>query len=119
MNDKNNKWLIAIVIISLLLNILVVSIGLKWAVVGQTSDLVSVPTLDKGKSYQVVIPNKGITCIDVENQLGLKRGDVVSITNDQITGVTIQFNKDVALTSTQVKTATDTIKGLVPIITAK
>lgn len=111
------KWQNIVVIISLLLNISLVLLYTRGIAFGQIG--VSVPPLTKGMGYQIIIPTKSVTCIDIENRLGLKRGDVVSITNDLEIGSIILFNKDVALTSTQVQTATDTIKGLIPDITTK
>lgn len=115
----NNKWLIAIAGISLLLNMLVVSLSLGGTVIGQSS-LITVPPLTKGTGYSVVIPNdSNLTCVEMENKIGLQRGDVVSISNDPQTGTTIKFKSGVLLDSTKVQTATDTIKGLIPDIQVK
>lgn len=113
-----NKWLMAIAGISLLLNILVVSIGLSGSAIGQSS-LITVPPLTKGTGYSLVIPNGRVTCVDIENKLGLQRGNVVSISNDPQTGTTIKFKSGVLLDSAKVQTAIDTVKGLIPDIQVK
>ena len=113
-----NKLLVSIAVISLLFNIITILFGTSGSVIGQNS-LIIVPTLPKDSSYELVIPNSTITCVNIERNLGLKRGDVESISNNIDSSITIRFKKDVLLTSTQVQTATDTVKGLIPDIQVK
>jgi hypothetical protein len=117
--DKMNiKWQNIVVVISLLLNVVLVSFCVTNKAFGQGSGVL-IPTLIKGTGYQVTMPNREMTCTEMENQLGLKEGDIESITVDPKLGTTIQFRKDVLLTPNQVQTATDAVKGMIPKITAK
>jgi hypothetical protein len=120
MNGKltNNKWLVIIAVVSLLLNIVLVSVGFEGNAIAQSS-LIIVPPLTKDTGYVLAIPNGSMTCVDIEQKLGLQRGDIESIITEPSTGITIRFRKNVLLNSTQVQIATDTIKGLIPSISIK
>ena len=111
------KWQNLVVGLSLLSNVILCIMFSQGTVFGQTS--ISVPPLTKGGGYIVVIPPKSVSCVELETKLGLNRGDIVSISTDPRDGDTIIFNKDVALTSSQVQMASDIVKGLVPNIMVK
>jgi hypothetical protein len=113
----NNKWSIAVTIVSLFLNIVMVSIGLRYNT-NAASSTITVPALVQGTGYIITIPQEHVTCLDIENQLSLKRGDVTSIMVNQ-DGIIIQFNKNVLLTSDQVQTATNMVKGLISSVSIK
>lgn len=113
------KWQTSVVIISLILNVLMFGFGIVQNTFAQTSAIV-VPSLKSNQSYYLNVPiDKGITCVDLEIKLGLRRGDIESITNDSITGVTVKFKKDVTLTASQAESAAELVKGHVPTVEAK
>jgi hypothetical protein len=114
----NNRWLVAIAVVSFLLNILMVSIGLGGNAIGQSS-LITVPPLTKDTGYFLIVPNNNTTCVDIELKLGLQRGDVESISNDPRIGTIITFKKGVLLDSAKVQAAADRVKGLIPNIQVK
>ena len=57
-----------------------------------------IPYLSIGSCYEVVLEDSpNMTCVDIEKELGLKRGDVAQISSDPNGMVVITFTKDLKL----------------------
>jgi hypothetical protein len=108
-----------ICVASLVINLLLVGFVISDRVIGASSSIY-IPPLYKGLAYTITIPNdSNITCASLENELGLRRGDVESISTDPEKGITIQFKKEVNLDSSQVQSVVDRVKGLIPKVESK
>ena len=106
-----------LVVFSLLLNIILAIVCISERSFAASG--IIMPQLPKGSGYELTIPNNQVTCNDVEDSMGLIRGSVVSITHDPVKGIIILFNKDVTITATQAQIASDTVKGLIPMVKTK
>lgn len=113
---KRSNWIQYVAIFLTVINLCILSTIVYDKV--QALDTIVIPPLKTGTGYVLFIPDRA-TCVDIENELGLLRGDVESISTDPIIGTTIKFKKGVLLDSAKVQTAIDTVKGLIPSITVK
>lgn len=114
----NNKLLVLIAVISLLLNVGAVSLLLSNNVNAQSA-LINVPPLTKDAGYILTIPSTSIICVDIENKVGLQSGDIDSIITNLKGDIIIYFKKGLLLDSNKVQSITDMVKGLVPDIKVK
>jgi hypothetical protein len=75
--------------------------------------------LSKDQAYEIKLGGSSQTCVDIENKLGLRRGDVQSMSTDEQGNITINFAKNVLINETQVSTLSTNIGKAVNTITAK
>lgn len=68
-----------------------------------TQKTYNIPVLYKGSYYEVVLGSpQSMTCVDLENELRLKRGDIAQMSTDADGTITITFKKDLILTEEKI-----------------
>jgi hypothetical protein len=69
--------------------------------VQQSTQTYNIPKLDNGMGYEVKLGAGSQTCVDLENQLGLYRGAIQSISTDEQGNITVNFAKNQQVTDLQ------------------
>jgi hypothetical protein len=107
---KNIKLQTIIVVVCTIVTVLTAGTAALGKIANNT-DSIAIPPLQSGESYSVVLDDDG-TCIELEVEMGLSRGDIISIENDN--GVmTVNFAEGVKLDDNKIKKLKErTGKGL-------
>jgi hypothetical protein len=112
------NWRNVIVVVSLLLNIMLVVFNTTNRVQG--AGIVNIPVLPKDNGYIISFNESNrVTCVELENYLGLKRGDVDSITRDNKGNTIIAFSKGLILDAIKISDTVNKMKGNVPNISTQ
>lgn len=80
-------------------------------ILNQQNNGFNIPELPKGGKYEITMQDgSNLSCVDLENVLGVPRGTVAQIETSPDGIITVAFNKDYKLNDNQVKSITDIYK---------